>query len=67
MEGADCKTMVECKPCNQEVVGSNLLISSPTYLHQWSVFNRVPQIAGASLMTPYLVLRKAQKANPACH
>ena len=42
--------MVEHTPCNQEEVGSNPAGARllPTFLHQWSVPNKVPQ-GGLSL------------------
>ena len=62
--GHGCSTAVEDTPRNQEVVGSNppgccafflLLLSFPTFLHQWSVLNQVPQ--GGSL---YLIVVKGK-------
>ena len=49
-----CRTAVEHTPHNQKIVGSNppkcwfFLLSFPTFLHQRSVLNQVPQ-GGASL------------------
>ena len=52
--GCSCSTAVEYLPCNQKVGGSipagcRFFPSSfPTFLHQWSVLNQIPQ-GGASL------------------